>query len=130
MTRQKRASILAGAAAAMLVITAAFHYTGFDSVSRVASEAGGDLAIIVPLLWLSFSIDLVALGLIAALIARQPARVHRPLLLVLAAPPLSAALMQVWYIGFVPPTAVLLLDVGLLIAAAISVPPSADTLAA
>lgn len=121
MFTQRRASVLAGFAAAMLLLTAAFHATGLDSATRLAHQAGGQLAVVVPMLWVAFSIDLTALGLVAAIVARRPAWGHRPILLVLAVPPLAAAAMQVRFLGFILPTAVLLLDVGLLVAAAFSV---------
>lgn len=69
----------------------------------------------------------VALGLIAAIIAARPGPYGRLVLLTLALPPLAAAMLQVLYLGFILPTAILLLDTVLLVAAAIATPWSTAT---
>ncbi len=127
VTRQESASKLAGAAAVALILTAAIHATGLPRFDRLAAEAGGALAVFVPLLWIAFSIDLVALGIIAAIIAARPGPYGRLVLLTLALPPLAAAMLQVLYLGFILPTAILLLDTVLLVAAAIATPWSTAT---
>ena len=122
MTKQEGASRLAGAAAVALVLTAAFHATGLPRFSRLGAEAGGALAVFVPLLWIAFSIDLLALGLIAAIIAAWPGPNGRLVLLALALPPVAAAILQMVYLGWILPTTILVLDAGLLIAAALAMP--------
>ena len=127
MTKQERASKLAGAAAVALILTAAFHATGLPRFNRLAAEAGGALVAFVPPLWIAFSIDLVALGLIAAIIAARPGPNGRLVLLTLALPPLGAAVLQVLYLGWILPTTILVLDAVLLIAAALATPWSTAT---
>jgi len=116
MTRTRLTSILPFAAAGLLALTAVFHYSGLGYVRRLASEAGGDLTVIAPLLWVSFSVDLVALALVAAIIGSRPDSVHWLVPLCLALPPAAAAALQVQYVGFGLPTAVLILDAALLVA--------------
>ena len=56
------------------------------------------MAVLAPLLWITFSTDLVALGLVAAVVARRPSPTGRLVLLAVTIPPLSAAALQVSYI--------------------------------
>lgn len=118
MTRQKAGSIIAGIAAAGFIGTAAIHSTGYDSISRLAKQAPPDLGAVVPALWLAFSLDLCVVGLIMAIIAFRPRMFIRSVLVVAALCPLSAAALQLWFLGFIPPTAILLSVGGLTIIAA------------
>jgi hypothetical protein len=63
---------------------------------------------VMPALWLVFSSDLVVLGLIVGALALRPSEVARPILTIAALCPIIAAGLQLWFIGFVPPTALLI----------------------
>lgn len=125
MTRKKAGSLIAGVAAASFLGTAALHSTGYDTISQLAEQAPADLAALAPALWLAFSFDLSVVGLIVAVIAIRPSTPGRLVLVVAAISPLSAAALQLWFIGFMPPTAILLIVVGLTIIAAGVLPPTA-----
>ena len=123
MTRHRRARLLTGLSALGFLGTAWLHSTGYDSVVRVASDVPGMMGQIMPGLWLIFSFDLTTLGLILGVLALRPAEVARPILVIAALCPLAAAGLQVRFIGFVPPTA-LLLSVGVLtLLSAVAWPP-------
>jgi len=117
MKRRTVGSALAWLTAALFIATAAIHHTGFSGVSALAAETGGDVAILMPMLWLFFSIELVILGAVAAVIARRPSADHGTILMLLALVPGAAAVLQLVYIGFIPPTAILLFDALVAIAA-------------
>ncbi len=110
---------IAGLAALLLALTAALHATGYASIRRLAEETQGDLSVLSPLLWIAFSIDLTALAIVAALVAWRPGGAGRFILAGCALPPLGAAWLQVATLGFIFPTALLLLDAALLILAAV-----------
>jgi hypothetical protein len=118
MSRRQLPSLLALVAAALLALTAAFHFTGLGYVRRLAAQAGGDLETIAPLLWLAFSVDLLAIAAVAAVVALKPHAENWAILVFIALPPAAAAALQVRYIGFGLPTAILLLDAALLLVAA------------
>ncbi len=123
MTRQRVGSTLCLLTAVLLLATAAFHHTGFRYVSRLAGDAAPELRPLVPPLWLAFSASLVVLALIAAIAARRPAPGGRAILLIIALFPAAAAALQVRYLGFIPPTAILLVDAAVAIAAALLLEP-------
>ena len=119
MVHTKAGSLLTGVAAAMLLATAALHYTGFSSVRDMGKEAGGDLAILVPPLWLFFSLSLISVALAAAAIAWRPSRGHAVVLMCLALVPAGGAALQLVYIGFILPTGILIADALTMVAAAL-----------
>lgn len=125
MTRHRAATILTGVAAAGFLGTAALHGTGYDSVSALAAEVPSELGPVMPALWLIFSFDLVILGLIVGLVAYRPAPIGRLILVIAALSPLGAAGLQLRFIGFVPPTAILLGLSAVTLAAAAVLPPKA-----
>ncbi len=118
MTRRKTGRILAGVAAAGFFATAWLHGTGYDSVTQLAGTGPRELESLVPALWLSFSFDLVVLGLIVAAVAWRPSTSSRAVLAIAALAPLAGAGLQLRFIGFVPPTAILIALGGLTLAAA------------
>ncbi len=99
---------LAGVSCLGFLGTAALHGTGYRSVARAATQIEGVLGAAVPALWLMFSLDLLVLGLVAGTVAARPGRSARPILAFAALCPLGAAALQIRFIGFVAPTAVLL----------------------
>jgi len=111
-----------GVAAAGFLATALIHSTGFHSVAALALEGPAELAALMPALWLVFSFDLVVLGLILAVAAFRPSATSRWMAGIASLCPLGAAGLQLWYIGFIPPTAILL-AIGVLAASAALVLP-------
>ncbi len=126
MTRQRAGSILSGISAAGFLGTALLHSTGYDSVTRLAEQAPAELRAMAPALWLVFSFDLVVLGLIVAVFAIRPSSVGRIVLVLAALCPLSAAVLQLRFFGFIPPTAILLAVGGLTLIAAAVLPRAAS----
>jgi hypothetical protein len=123
MRRQQLARIVAGFAAIGFLGTAALHSTGYDSVAQLAAEVPSDLAPVMPALWLVFSLDLTIVGLIVAAVAYRPAPPGRLVLVIAAFCPLGAAALQLLFIGFVPPTALLLTVGALTLGAAVLLAP-------
>lgn len=122
MTRGQTGRALAGLAALGFLGTAVLHGSG-TSVVRLAEGGPGVLRQVLPALWLAFSLDLTVVGLIVAVTAFRPDTSSRAILVVASACPFGAAALQLRYIGFVPPTAILI-TVGLLtMAGAAALPP-------
>ena len=108
MIRDSIARVIAGAAAISFFATAWLHSTGYDSVTVAALDGPTSLQSLVPALWLSFSFDLIVLGLVVSVVAWRPSALGRIILVIAALGPLSAAALQLRFIGFVPPTAILI----------------------
>jgi hypothetical protein len=130
MTGAKRGVALTWLTAVLFIATAGLHHTGYPEVRDLARETGGDVAILMPMLWLFFSIELVILAAVALIVARRPTATHGTILVLLGLVPLTAAVLQLVYIGFIPPTAILLFDALVAIAAGVTVrsaalPPAA-----
>jgi hypothetical protein len=79
----------------------------------------------MPALWLIFSVDLAVLGMIVGVLAFRKNDLARPILLIAAACPLAAAGLQIRFIGFIPPTALLIGLGALAVVAAATWPPGA-----
>ena len=122
MARERLGRVLAGLAALGYVGTAALHSTGYSSVATLALDVPSDLGPLMPALWLVFSLDLTVLGLMVAVIAWRPGVMGRILLPLAALSPLGVAGLQLRFIGFVPPTAILLGVAGLTFTAAAVLP--------
>jgi hypothetical protein len=108
MTRRNAGSIVAGVAALGFFGTAALHSTGYKAITELSMGTAPELQAVAPALWLVFSFDLVVLGLIVGIIAFRPSSSGRLILVVVALGPISAAGLQIRFLGFVPPTAILL----------------------
>lgn len=102
----------------LCVGTAALHYTGLGYITGLAADAPAELRPLVPLLWLSFSVNLLVLALLLAEIARDPMPAHRTMLILVTLGPLGGAALQIRYVGFIAPTAILLVDAAVVLAAA------------
>ncbi len=116
--------------AVMFIATAVVHHTGFPAVTALARETGGDVAILMPLLWLFFSITLIILGVVAVIIARKPTATHGVILILLGLVPAAAAVLQLVYIGFILPTGILIVDALVAIAAGVTMRRAARPAAA
>lgn len=118
MTRSRIAGIVAGISAIGYLGTALLHSTGYSSVAGLAAEVPSDLGALMPALWLVFSLDLAVLGLIVAIVAWRRPQAGSLILVIASLQPLGAASLQLRYIGFVPPTAILLALAAVTLAAA------------
>ncbi len=123
MTRAQLGSLLTGLVGAGFLGTAALHGTGYDAVTRLAAEGPTELQALVPALWVVFSLDLVVIGLMLAVVARRPMPRDRLLLAVAAFCPIGAALLQIRFLGFIPPSAILLALGAFTLTAAVVIPP-------
>jgi hypothetical protein len=119
MTRQRKSDILTYTTAGLLVVTGGLHLSGFGQVNALAQATTTDVRVLLPLLWISFGVDLIATGLIVALVGLENSNGGRYVLFAAAICPWGAAVLQMIYLGFIPPTAVLLLCGAMAIAAAI-----------
>ena len=122
MTRHRAGSIQAAIAAVGFLGTATLHSTGYSSVVDLAAGVPSELGVLMPALWLVFSLDLAVLGLIVAAVAWRPFGGTRLILGLAALSPLGAAGLQLTSIGFVPPTAILLVVALLSVSAAVTLP--------
>ena len=118
LRRQAVGRWLTWGASVGFLVTAALHGSGYPSVLKASEEVPGSFGELIPMLWLVFSADLAILGLIIAVVALRPSSIGRPVLTLAALCPLAVAAMQLWSIGFVPPTA-LLIGVGVLTLASV-----------
>jgi len=120
MRHAQAGGILAGVAAVGYLATAALHSTGYGSVVELATDVPSDLGHLIPALWLVFSLDLAVVGLIVGVVAWKQPVASATILFIAALQPIGAAALQLWSIGFVPPTAILLVvAVTTLVAAAL-----------
>lgn len=100
--------LVTGLAALGYFATAWIHSTGFDSITALAAEGPEEMAGLAPALWLAFSLDLIVLGLVIVGAALRRDGPVRPVIAVAALCPFGAAALQLRYIGFIPPTGILL----------------------
>jgi hypothetical protein len=107
-TRNRAARVLTGVLCLGFLATAALHSTGYSSVVSLASEVQGTMGDLMPALWLAFAVDLAVLGLIVGVLAVRAPQGARPILVVIALCPFAAAALQLRFIGFIPPTALLI----------------------
>ncbi len=107
MTRQRLGGVLTGIAAGGFLATAAFHTTGFSSVVNAAALAPERVRALLPMLWLAIAFDFVVLGLIVAVVAFRPEGPARCILALATISPFAAAGLQIRFVGFILPTAIL-----------------------
>lgn len=108
MTRPKVGSIIAGLAAIGFLGTAALHSSGYTSVVNAAGQAPEAVRPLIPMLWLALSFDFIVLGLVVGVVAARPTGPARLILGIAAVAPIAAAVLQIRFIGFIPPTAILI----------------------
>lgn len=114
MDQRQAASVTATVAAALLVATAAWHLSGTEAV---ASSTPAELQPLMKALWLAAGTSLLLTALLVVAVTPVFIVRRRALLWIAALTPLSIAVLQLIYLGFIPPTAMLLLD-ALVVAAA------------
>ena len=108
MNRSKAARWLTLISAVGFVATAALHGSAYGAINRLAEDGSPDIQTLMPALWLVFSVDLIVLGLILAVVALVPVGGARYIVAIASLCPLGAAVLQLLFFGFVPPTAILL----------------------
>lgn len=122
MTRQRAAQILAGTAAVGFFVGAGLHTSGYASVILLAQQGPAGLASLVSALWLAFTAGMVVLGMIVTLVALGRVGGACAVLLCAAGFPLATAVLQMRFLGFIPPVAILSTIGALSIAAAVALP--------
>jgi hypothetical protein len=112
--KERVATLAASIGAGLLFGTAAFHLSAHSSV---VAGAPTELRPLLSAAWVAGGTSLLFSALLA--VAATPLFVvrRRALLGIAALTPLSIAILQIVYLGFIPPTALLLLDSAVLIAA-------------
>jgi len=109
MTKERVATVTAAIGAGLLFATAGFHLSGYSSV---VGQTPTDLQPLVAAVWVAVGASLIIAALLA--IAATPLfTVRRRALLT----PISIAAVQIGYLGFLLPTALLLLDAAVLLVA-------------
>jgi hypothetical protein len=83
------------------------HMSGYQSVALLAQQGPTGLGPLVSALWLAFSAAMITLGLIVAILARGQLAATRAILVLAACFPLATALLQLRFLGFIPPVAIL-----------------------
>ena len=120
MNRQRLGNVLIYSTSGLLIVTGGLHLSGFGSINAMAQSATPDqIHALLPSLWLAIGVDLIAIGLIVGLVAIENSNGGRYVLFAAAICPWGAALVQIAYFGFIPPTALLLLDGAMAIASAV-----------
>jgi hypothetical protein len=114
MTKDRVATLTASVGAGLLFATAGFHFSGYGPV---VAQAQADLRPLVAALWAACGASLLISGLLTVAVTPLFIVRRRALLGIAAAIPLSIALLQIVYLGFLSPTALLLLDTLVLVAA-------------
>jgi hypothetical protein len=116
MTKHRLSSVIASVGVALICATAAVHFAAYQSV---VSRVSADVRPIVAAAWVAGGVSLILAALLA--IAATPLFVvrRRALLAIAALTPLSIAVLQIIYLGFIPPTALLLVDGGILLVAGV-----------
>lgn len=107
MNTERVAVVTAAIGAGLLFATAGVHLSAYSSV---VAQAPADVRPLMSGLWVAVGASLIISALLA--IAATPLFIvrRRALLGMAALTPISIALLQIAYLGFIPPTALLLLD--------------------
>lgn len=114
MNKERVAVVTAAIGAGLLFATAGVHLSAYSSV---VARAPVDVRPLMSGLWVAGGTSLMISALLA--IAATPLFIvrRRALLGIAALTPISIALVQIVYLGFLPPTALLLLDAAVLVVA-------------
>jgi len=107
MTRQRAAKFLTGLSAFGFFLAAGLHTSGYGSVVLLAQQGPPGLASLVSALWLAFTAGLILFGLVVTLVALGRIPRSRMILILPSCFPLATAVLQVQFLGFIPPVAIL-----------------------
>jgi energy-converting hydrogenase Eha subunit H len=114
MTKQRAAAMTAAIGAGLLFATAGLHLNAY---SFIVAQAPADLRSLIAALWVFCGASLIISALLT--IAATPLFIvrRRALLGIAALIPATIATLQLLYLGFMAPTALLLFDAAVLVAA-------------
>jgi hypothetical protein len=107
MTRPQVARVLTGLSAAGFFLAAALHTSAYNSVTALAQQGPSGLGPLVSSLWLVFTGAMVVLGLIVATVTLRQSSGGRAILVLAGCFPLATAALQLRFLGFIPPVAIL-----------------------
>ena len=116
MTRERLATITSSAGAGLLFATAGFHMSAYGPVT---AQAPAGIRPLLAGLWVAIGVSLMLAALLVLAVRPLGAYRRRAILFIAALTPFSIAAVQLIYVGFIPPTALLLLDVVVIVAAAV-----------
>jgi hypothetical protein len=114
MTKDRAATLTASVGAGLLFFTAGLHFQAYSSIVEQTPPA---LQPLMAALWVFCGVSVVIAALFTIAVTPLFIVRRRALLAIAALIPLSIAILQVVYIGFMTPTAILLLDTAVLLVA-------------
>jgi hypothetical protein len=114
MTKERMATVTAAIGSALLFATAGVHLSAYSSV---VAQTPTDVRTLMAALWVAGGASLIIAALLAVAVTPLFIVRRRALLGIAALTPVSIAAVQISYLGFLPPTALLLLDAAVLVVA-------------
>ena len=114
MTKQQVASVTAAIGAGLLFGTAGFHLSVYSSV---VGQTPTDVRPLMAAAWVAIGASLIISALLAIAVTPLFTVRRRALLAIAALTPISIAAVQIAYLGFLLPTALLVLDAAVLLVA-------------
>jgi hypothetical protein len=114
MTKERVATVTAAIGAGLLFVTAGFHLSGYSSV---LAQTPTDLRPLMAAVWVAGGASLIISALLVIAVTPLFIVRRRALLAIAALIPISIAAVQIAYLGFLVPTALLLLDAAVLLVA-------------
>lgn len=114
MTKERAATVSAAIGAGLLFVGAGLHFSAY---SAVVAQAPTDVRPIMSALWVACGVSLIVAALLVVAVTPLFIVRRRALLGIAALIPVSIAAVQIAYLGFLPPTTLLLLDAALLLVA-------------
>src|ERR1700716_45787 len=114
MTKERAATVTAAVGAGLLFLTGGLHLSAY---SAVTSQTSADVRALMATLVVGSGISMILAALLAVAVTPLFIVRRRALLAIAALIPLSVAAVQIAYLGFLPPTALLLLDAAVLLVA-------------
>jgi len=114
MSKERVATVTAAIGAGLLFATAGVHLSAYSSV---VAQTPTDVRPLMSALWIAGGASLIIAALLA--VAATPLFIvrRRAILAIAALTPVSIAAVQIAYLGFLPPTALLLFDAVVLVVA-------------
>jgi hypothetical protein len=114
MTKERAATVTAIVGAGLLFVTSGLHLSAYGAVtSRTPTNVRG----LMSALWVAGGVSLIIAALLVVAVTPLFIVRRRALLGIAALIPVSIAAVQIAYLGFLPPTALLLVDAAVLLAA-------------
>ena len=125
MNRFNTARVLAGTSAFGFFLAAGLHASGYRQVMLRAAQGVGGSPLEMAALWLAFAAALLLFGVMVALVAlrRVTGGEARWVLALAACFPLLTVLLQLRFVGFIPPVVTLSAVTAVTFAAAFLWPP-------